>query len=152
MNLAAVLIPPALDASFIVFLFGIFRLSVREFAVVTLYTLAAYALVINLLMHPRPRTGTRARRRFVCPTVQTAAAIERMLPASVETRPFPDQAGATEARRQHGRDVFPRSSREFCRVICLHIPGFGKRKQHEIHPVSPRGSAVQSPDRHHRSR
>src|SRR5688500_8540965 len=44
----------ALFGCFIVFLFGIFRLSVREFTVVTLYTLAAYALVINLLMHLRP--------------------------------------------------------------------------------------------------
>jgi ABC-type transport system involved in Fe-S cluster assembly fused permease/ATPase subunit len=35
---------------FIVFLFGIFRLNAREFTVVTLYTLAAYAVVINLLM------------------------------------------------------------------------------------------------------
>jgi diguanylate cyclase (GGDEF)-like protein/PAS domain S-box-containing protein len=45
----------ALFGSFIVFLFGIFRLSVREFTLVTLYTLAAYALVINLLMHWRPQ-------------------------------------------------------------------------------------------------
>src|SRR6185503_16008985 len=44
----------ALFGCFIVFLFGVFRLSVREFALVTLYTLAAYALVINLLMHFRP--------------------------------------------------------------------------------------------------
>ena len=40
---------------FIVFLFGIFRLTTRQFTVVTLYTLAAYALVINLLMHLRPQ-------------------------------------------------------------------------------------------------
>ena len=45
----------ALFGGFIVFLFGIFRLSVREFTLVTLYTLAAYALVINLLMHWRPQ-------------------------------------------------------------------------------------------------
>jgi len=45
----------ALFACFIVFLFGIFRLSVRESTVLTLYTLAAYALVINLLMHFRPQ-------------------------------------------------------------------------------------------------
>jgi len=38
-----------------VFLFGIFRLNAREFTVVTLYTLAAYAVVINLLMHLRPQ-------------------------------------------------------------------------------------------------
>ena len=45
----------ALFACFIVFLFGVFRLSVREFTLVTLVTLAAYALVINLLMHWRPQ-------------------------------------------------------------------------------------------------
>lgn len=45
----------ALFGCFIVFLFGIFRLNAREFMVVTLYTLAAYALVINLLMHLRPQ-------------------------------------------------------------------------------------------------
>ncbi len=45
----------ALFACFFVFLFGIFRLNAREFTVVTLYTLAAYALVINLLMHWRPQ-------------------------------------------------------------------------------------------------
>ncbi len=44
----------ALFGGFIVFLFGIFRLNVREFTVVTLYALAAYALIINLLMHFRP--------------------------------------------------------------------------------------------------
>ena len=45
----------ALFACFFVFLFGIFRLDARGFTVVTLYTLAAYALVINLLMHWRPQ-------------------------------------------------------------------------------------------------
>ena len=45
----------ALFGCFIVFLFGIFRLNLREFAVVTLYTLAAYALVIYLLMQWRPQ-------------------------------------------------------------------------------------------------
>ena len=45
----------ALFGCFIVFLFGIFRLSAREFALVTLYALAAYALVISLLMHWRPQ-------------------------------------------------------------------------------------------------
>ena len=39
---------------FIVFLFGIFRLTTRQFTLLTLYTLAAYALVLNLLMHLRP--------------------------------------------------------------------------------------------------
>jgi diguanylate cyclase (GGDEF)-like protein/PAS domain S-box-containing protein len=45
----------ALFACFFVFLFGVFRLNAPEFTVVTLYTLAAYALVINLLMHLRPQ-------------------------------------------------------------------------------------------------
>ncbi len=45
----------ALFASFTVFLFGIFRLDAREFTLVTLYALAAYALVVNLLMHWRPQ-------------------------------------------------------------------------------------------------
>lgn len=44
----------ALFGCFIVFLFGIFRLTAREFIGVTLYTLAAYALVIYLLMLNRP--------------------------------------------------------------------------------------------------
>ena len=45
----------ALFGCFIVFLFGIFRFNARDFTVVTLYTLAAYAVVINLLMHWRPQ-------------------------------------------------------------------------------------------------
>jgi hypothetical protein len=44
----------ALLAGFIVFPFGVFSLSTREFAVVTLYTLGLYALVIILLMHVWP--------------------------------------------------------------------------------------------------
>lgn len=44
----------ALFAAFVVFLFGVFRLNTREFTAVTLYTLAAYALVLLLLMHLRP--------------------------------------------------------------------------------------------------
>jgi nitrogen fixation negative regulator NifL len=44
-----------LFACFIVFLFGVFRLNAREFAVLAIYTLAAYALVINLLMQFRPQ-------------------------------------------------------------------------------------------------
>jgi PAS domain S-box-containing protein len=44
----------ALFGCFVVFQFGIFRLNSREFTVITLYTLAAYALVLNLLMHLRP--------------------------------------------------------------------------------------------------
>jgi PAS domain S-box-containing protein len=45
----------ALFGCFIMLLFGIFRLNAREFTVVTLYTLAAYAVVINLLMYLRPQ-------------------------------------------------------------------------------------------------
>jgi diguanylate cyclase (GGDEF)-like protein/PAS domain S-box-containing protein len=45
----------ALFGCFIVFLFGIFRLDTRQFTAVTLYTLAAYAAVINLLMWFRPQ-------------------------------------------------------------------------------------------------
>ena len=48
----------ALSACFIVFLFGVFRLTTREFTVLTLYTLGVYALVINLLMHLRPQAIT----------------------------------------------------------------------------------------------
>ena len=45
----------ALFGCFVIFLFGVFRLDAREFALITLYTLAAYALVINLLMQLRPQ-------------------------------------------------------------------------------------------------
>jgi len=44
----------ALFGCFFVFLFGTFHLSTRQFALATLYTLAAYALVIVLLMAWRP--------------------------------------------------------------------------------------------------
>lgn len=44
----------ALVFTFIVFLFGVYRLTQREFTTLTLYTLAAYALVIDLLMYLRP--------------------------------------------------------------------------------------------------
>lgn len=44
----------ALVFTFIIFLFGVFRLTQREFATLTLYALAAYALVLNLLMEFRP--------------------------------------------------------------------------------------------------
>ncbi|TMH64551.1 MAG: EAL domain-containing protein [Betaproteobacteria bacterium] len=46
----------SLGLCFLVFLFGIFRLSTRELMTLALYTLAAYALVINLLMHWRPES------------------------------------------------------------------------------------------------
>ncbi|MGQ0655437.1 MAG: putative bifunctional diguanylate cyclase/phosphodiesterase [Betaproteobacteria bacterium] len=39
---------------FLIFLFGVFRLSTRQFVRLTLYALGAYALVINLLMHLKP--------------------------------------------------------------------------------------------------
>ena len=44
----------ALFGCFLVFLFGIFRLSAREFVGITLYTLLGYAVVIALLVHLRP--------------------------------------------------------------------------------------------------
>src|SRR5690348_11003600 len=44
----------SLGLCFLIFLFGIFRMSTRELMLVVLYTLAAYALVINLLMRLRP--------------------------------------------------------------------------------------------------
>ncbi len=44
----------ALVFTFIVFLFGVYRFSRRDFVSLILYTLAAYALVVNLLMHWRP--------------------------------------------------------------------------------------------------
>ncbi|HET7363463.1 MAG TPA: EAL domain-containing protein [Burkholderiales bacterium] len=46
----------SLGLCFLVFLFGIFRMSTRELMFVALYTLAAYALVINLLMRLRPES------------------------------------------------------------------------------------------------
>ena len=45
----------ALFGCFIVLLFGVFRLDTRGFTLITLYTLAAYALVIDLLMYLRPQ-------------------------------------------------------------------------------------------------
>ena len=44
----------ALFGCFVVFLFGIFRFNAREFTLVTLYTLASYAVVIAALIHWRP--------------------------------------------------------------------------------------------------
>ena len=51
----------ALFACFIVFLFGIFRLTAREFAGVTAYTLAAYGAVILLLIWLRPEAIAELR-------------------------------------------------------------------------------------------
>jgi len=55
----------ALFGCFVVFLFGIFRLTSREFVVITLYTLAVYALVINLLMHFRPAAIPRVANEWM---------------------------------------------------------------------------------------
>jgi diguanylate cyclase (GGDEF)-like protein/PAS domain S-box-containing protein len=55
----------ALFGCFVVFLFGIFRLTSREFVVLTLYTLAMYALVINLLMHFRPAAIPRITNEWM---------------------------------------------------------------------------------------
>ena len=45
----------ALFGCFVVLLFGVFRLDTGEYTLITLYTLAAYALVIDLLMYLRPQ-------------------------------------------------------------------------------------------------
>ncbi len=45
----------ALSGCFLIFLFGTFRLRAREFLLLTLYTLAAYGLVIVLLTQWRPQ-------------------------------------------------------------------------------------------------
>jgi diguanylate cyclase (GGDEF)-like protein/PAS domain S-box-containing protein len=55
----------ALFGCFIIYLFGIFSLSARQFTLVTLYTLAAYALVINLLMHFRPEAIVDVRKEWM---------------------------------------------------------------------------------------
>ena len=55
----------ALLGCFLVYLFGVFRLSARQFTVITLYTLAAYALVINLLMHLRPLAIHDVKREWM---------------------------------------------------------------------------------------
>ena len=55
----------ALFGCFVVFQFGIFRLNSREFAVVTLYTLAAYGLVIGLLTHLRPEAIDDVRKEWM---------------------------------------------------------------------------------------
>ena len=55
----------ALIGCFVVFQFGIFRLKARGFTIVVLYTLAAYALVINLLMHLRPEAIQDVRMEWM---------------------------------------------------------------------------------------
>ena len=55
----------ALFGCFIIFLFGTFRLRPREFFVATIYTLAAYALVINLLMQLRPQAIQDVRKELM---------------------------------------------------------------------------------------
>jgi diguanylate cyclase (GGDEF)-like protein len=54
----------SLALTFVVFLYGIFRLSTRELMRVALYTLAAYALVINLLMHWRPEAVQNVKQEW----------------------------------------------------------------------------------------
>lgn len=55
----------ALGLCFLIFLFGLFRLSRREFVVLTLYALAAYATVIGFALAWRPRTiGSLAYEAF----------------------------------------------------------------------------------------
>jgi diguanylate cyclase (GGDEF)-like protein len=44
----------ALFVCFVIFLFGVFNLDARRFTLLTLYTLAAYAIAITLLMYLRP--------------------------------------------------------------------------------------------------
>lgn len=54
-----------LGVCFLIFLFGLFRLGRREFVVLTLYTLAAYATVIGLVLAWRPQTiGNLAYEAF----------------------------------------------------------------------------------------
>ena len=55
----------ALFGCFVVFQFGIFRLDAREFRLITLYTLAAYALVLNLLMHWRPESIQNVHKEWM---------------------------------------------------------------------------------------
>jgi diguanylate cyclase (GGDEF)-like protein len=55
----------SLSLCFLVFLFGVFRLNTREFLTLTLYTLAAYALVVNLLMHFRPQSVPSVRQEWL---------------------------------------------------------------------------------------
>ena len=52
----------ALGLCFLVFLFGLFRMSTRELLLLALYTLAGYALVINLLMRLRPDSIQNAKQ------------------------------------------------------------------------------------------
>lgn len=55
----------ALFGCFVVFQFGIFRLNSREFRLITLYTLAAYALVLNLLMYWRPESIQNVQKEWM---------------------------------------------------------------------------------------
>jgi len=50
---------------FLVFLFGIFRLTAREFVAITLYTLMAYGIVMVLLLRTRPEVMTDLPREMV---------------------------------------------------------------------------------------
>ncbi len=55
----------ALAGSFLIFLFGTFRLNAREYTLVTLYTVLAYAVVINLLLHFRPQAIDDVRHEWM---------------------------------------------------------------------------------------
>jgi diguanylate cyclase (GGDEF)-like protein len=54
----------SLALCFLIFLFGIFRLSTRELVLLSLYACGGYALVINLLMHFRPAAITDVRHEW----------------------------------------------------------------------------------------
>jgi diguanylate cyclase (GGDEF)-like protein len=54
----------SLALCFLVLLFGIFRLGMRELMRLVLYTMALYALVINALMHFRPQAITNVQQEW----------------------------------------------------------------------------------------
>ncbi len=63
----------ALTGCFLVFLFGASHLDARRFRLVTLYTLAAYALVLDLLMYLRPESIPDPRLAWLSWLVLAAA-------------------------------------------------------------------------------
>ena len=100
----------ALFGCFVMFLFGVFRLDARAFTLVTLYTLTAYALVINLLMHLRPQAIEDVYREWISWLILAAllpcfgiigghiADLRRKLRASMENmRLFADNVPAMTA-------------------------------------------------------
>jgi diguanylate cyclase (GGDEF)-like protein len=54
----------SLALCFVIFLYGIFRMSTRELMTLALYTLAAYALVINMLMYWRPASIQNVKQEW----------------------------------------------------------------------------------------